>query len=148
MKSLAILTCTLLLPAVFSCGTVREKNQKKEETSDLQKAELVDNLDAFRNSADVTILDVRVVQNSLELDVEYSGGCETHEFRLLGSTMIQKSLPPKRGVLLFHDNKGDSCRSIESQTLRFDISVLAYEGGEIILNLEGWKTPVSYTKIP
>jgi hypothetical protein len=146
MKAPVVLICLFLFTLTVACGTAREKNHKKENSS-IQSAELVDNIQDFREGAAVTILAVRLVENSMELDVEYSGGCETHSFRLLGSTMVLKSLPPQRGVMLFHENNGDNCRSIEQRTLKFDISALAYPGGEVILKLDGWDQNISYTPV-
>ena len=144
------LTLSIGSLVMMSCKVAREKRSetKGSETKDSgdPRAELVANFDAYRNSASCTILKVIIDGNTMILDVEYSGGCEEHEFKLLGSEMIQKSLPPKRGVMLWHDNKGDSCRSIVNEQLKFDISALAYTGGEIILNLDGWATPISYTQ--
>ncbi|MBK9593088.1 MAG: hypothetical protein IPO32_16855 [Crocinitomicaceae bacterium] len=144
------LTLSIGSLVMMSCKVAREKRSetKGSETKDSvdPRAELVANFDAYRNSASCTILKVIIDGNTMILDVEYSGGCEEHTFKLLGSEMIQKSLPPKRGIMLWHDNKGDSCRSIVNEQLKFDISVLAYAGGEIILNLDGWATPISYTQ--
>jgi hypothetical protein len=130
---------------LMSCKVAREKRAETKGTG-YPKAELVANFDAFRNSASCSILKVSIEGNTMILDVEYSGGCEEHVFKLYGSEMIQKSLPPQRGIMLWHDNKGDSCRSIVNEQLKFDISAFAYEGGEIILNLDGWATPISYTQ--
>lgn len=139
-----VLTTSVIL---FSCKTSRDRRNSGGETSQLPKAELMENPESVENHTPVSILAVRLAANTLELDVEYSGGCEEHSFRLIGSTAIQKSLPPKRGILLYHNNNGDSCRGIENKTVKFDITPLAYESGEIILVLEGWKDPISYTAV-
>jgi hypothetical protein len=143
-------TLSLGILLLTSCKVAKEKRseEKGAETKDTgyPKAELVANFDAYKNSASCSIVSVNIEGNTMILDVEYSGGCEEHSFKLLGSEMIQKSLPPKRGIMLWHDNKGDSCRSIVNEQLKFDISNLAYAGGEIILNLDGWATPISYTQ--
>ena len=145
MKSV-VWTCLVLIATTTACATAREKKQKKEDTASMPAAELIENLEEYRKSDPFTILAVRVAENTMELDVEFSGGCENHEFKLYGSTMLMKSLPPKRGILLWHNANGDSCRSIEQRTLKFNITALAYAGGEVILNLDGWKEPISYTQ--
>lgn len=138
---------TIMLGAflLLACGTARESRKKDKEP--VQMAKIVDSFDEYGKGDAIRITDVSLEKNVLTLYVEYSGGCgdQKHTFELLGSSMIQKSLPPKRGVKLFHDNNGDDCRSLIQDTLKFDISPLAYTGGEIILQLEGWDTPVSYT---
>jgi hypothetical protein len=146
MKTIASLFLLLSIVAFTSCKTAREK-EAQTKAAQYPQGELVANFDSFRNSASFTITHVAIDGNNMIIDVEYSGGCEKHEFKLLGSEMIQKSLPPQRGVMLWHNNNGDSCRSIVEEKLTFDISAFAYEGGEIILNLDGWANPVSYTKV-
>jgi hypothetical protein len=142
----SVLSLSFSVLILMSCKAGREKSNETKG-SGYPKAELVANFDAFKNSASCSILKVTIEGNTMTIDVEYSGGCEEHVFKLYGSEMIQKSLPPQRGIMLWHDNKGDSCRSIVNEQLKFDISAFAYEGGEIILNLDGWKAPISYTKV-
>lgn len=144
MNRLTILALTLILTVLISCKTGRDGKSKPEENQ-LPKAELVSDFEPYSNSDECSILDVAVTENIMTLKVQYSGGCEKHEFKLIGSEMILKSFPPQRGIVLWHDNKGDSCRSIEEVELKFDISVFSYEGGEIMLNLQGWNEQISYT---
>lgn len=131
--------------AFISCKTSSEKKNKLEETS-FPKAELIENIDSLRDSSPVNILSASIEANIITLKISYSGGCERHEFKLYGSTFIMKSLPPQRGIMLWHNSNGDSCRELVEEEIKFDISIFAYEGGEIILNLNGLKEPISYTK--
>ncbi len=114
------------------------------EFGDSRKGKLVDDFSPYDKSVAINILAVKVNGNVLVIDVSYSGGCEKHEFELIGSKSIQKSLPPKRGIKLYHNANGESCRELINQTLSFDISEFAYPGGEIMLLLEGYLTPISY----
>ncbi|MBL7898677.1 MAG: hypothetical protein JNJ99_09095 [Crocinitomicaceae bacterium] len=145
MKRILFFVMLALVLTGMSCKSMREKKQEKNGGS-IPSAILVENMDEYRDNADFTITAVGVEGNIMTIDVQYSGGCQKHEFTLIGMKAIQKSLPPKRGVILFHNSNGDNCRSIVEEKLQFDISVLAYEGGEIILNLDTWATPISYTK--
>ena len=83
----------------------------------------------------------------MTLGISYSGGCEKHSFELLGSRLIQKSLPPKRGIILYHNSNGDSCRELVTEELIFDIRNLSYDKSEIILILEGYADPISYRAV-
>ncbi len=145
MKQITFFVMLALVLTGMSCKSVREKKQDKNGGT-VPSAILVENMDQYRNNADFSITAVSVEGNVMSIDVEYSGGCQEHEFKLLGMKAIQKSMPPKRGVFLYHNSNGDNCRSIVEEKLKFDISVLAYEGGEIILNLDTWANPISYTK--
>lgn len=148
-RNMKINVSFFLLFSIITLMSCKTAHEKKSQTKAAQNPEavLVANFDPYKNSASLTITQVAIEGNVMIIDVEYSGGCEKHEFKLIGSEMIQKSLPPQRGIMLWHDNKGDSCRSIVEEQLRFDISAFAYEGGEIILNMDGWVNPIPYTKV-
>jgi hypothetical protein len=86
--------------------------------------------------------------NTLVMRVSYSGGCENHQFDLVGNPNIAKSLPPIRSIELVHKSNGDACKAKMEETLRFNITNLAYkqEAGSVIkLNLGGWKEQLIYT---
>ena len=70
-----------------------------------------------------------------------------HEFELVGNKMITKSLPPKRGIFLYHNGNGDHCREHVTEELQFDITVFAYLDQEIVIRLQGWEPYISYTLV-
>lgn len=89
-----------------------------------------------------------IFENTLVLHVRYGGGCEKHEFSVIGSEQIAKSYPPIRGIQLVHNANGDKCRAIEDAIVEIDISELAYkqEGGEqIYLALDRYENRLLYT---
>ncbi len=61
---------------------------------------------------------------TLTLDVEYSGGCEDHEFDLVAWGGWLESFPIQVNVLLAHESHGDACDALITQGLRFDLSPL------------------------
>jgi len=96
----------------------------------------------------MTIADVKVVANMMTIVVQYSGGCASHDFKLVGSEYLSKSLPPIRQVALIHQSNGDLCKMLKTDTLCFDIRSLAYKQeaiSEVVLNLQGWNETVVYT---
>ena len=134
MKIIKIIASGLILFSLVICKT------KKEATANVvvhghPLSIITTDFSEYQNSASVTITAVLIEKNVMKISVSYSGGCEKHEFKLVGSKLIQKSMPPKRGIMLFHNNNGDSCRSIVEEDLLFDISNLAYDGNEIMLLL-------------
>lgn len=147
MKTLLFSVSALLL---LSCGTkkisgdgtgqtIEMKPEKKLEAT-LGKAEM--------NSHPVTISNAVIEGNKLILNVSYPGGCQEHFFKLVGSEMVAKSMPPQRGVRLVHTGEQDLCKALILKKLEFDISNLAYKkerGDVIMLNLEGWNEPLKYT---
>lgn len=100
------------------------------------------------SSDQISITSIKIEGNKMLIDVSYSGGCENHEFQVIGSTMISKSLPPIRAFQLIHNANGDKCKKLVMQTLEVDIKALAYKqeaGSKIFLSLEGWKEKIEYT---
>lgn len=142
--SIAILSCTLL----FSCGANKEKKDAKKDgvaqTTKMEKAYIGI---APKTMAEVSITEVTVVDNVMKIGVSYSGGCKDHDFDLVGSENIAKSLPAQRGITLVHKMNDDTCRELITETLEFNIEELAYKketGSEIILLLNGYKGKISY----
>jgi hypothetical protein len=99
-------------------------------------------------SESFTIQEASINGNVLRVTVSYSGGCGNHQFELVGSPNISKSLPPIRSIELVHQSNGDACKEKMEETLLINISNLAYkqEAGSVIkLNLSGWKEQLIYT---
>lgn len=71
--------------------------------------------DAFR------VQRVALVQDQLEIDVSYGGGCRPHRFRLAWTGTLTRSSPPHASFRLLHDAGGDPCKAIVRETLRFDL---------------------------
>lgn len=110
---------------------------------------IAENTDAPHWPADpVTIREATVKGDSLELVVNYAGGCRTHAFLLLSDAAWMESYPVQVGVRLAHDAEADPCRALLSRTLRFDLSPLktaynsAYQttAGIIRLNIRGFSS--------
>lgn len=55
----------------------------------------------------------------LELDVEYSGGCQEHDLDLVAWGGFLESDPVQVKVLLSHDGHDDACEALVMRTLRF-----------------------------
>lgn len=143
MKRYSFIGLAMIGFVFIQCNSLKKNKSNKVE--EYPKAELVKDFENMGESANVNILNVNVEGNLMKLSISYSGGCEKHTFKLIGSEAIQKSLPPKRGIMLYHNSNNDSCREMKEENLIFDISAFAYPEGEIILNLQGWENPISYT---
>jgi len=143
MKTTYLLLSLPLILLAISCGN-KDKDGKKDDVV-TSKGILVTDFSAYKDNANTTINTVSLEENVLSMNVSYSGGCEEHEFTLLGSKMISKSLPPQRGITLYHKSNNDSCRELITEDLAFDISDFAYGDKEIVLILKDWKDRISYT---
>lgn len=142
MKILALLP---MLTILFSCGIF--KKNTTEEVADRIAPREATLVKEIPDSDPISISNVQVNGNTLQLNVSYSGGCEEHQFDLYGNFAVMKSMPPKRAIKLVHNANGDNCRELIEKTLKFDISEFAItqtSGSEIILLLDGYKLPINY----
>ena len=131
---------------VVSCG-----NSKKIENNNINSINtsiLVDDFSEYsRTSSNTQILNATIHDSTLTISVSYSGGCKNHDFQLIGSKMIQKSLPPIRGIMLIHHSNNDDCRELIERDLKFNISNLKYPNGDIVLKLQGYKPRILFESI-
>jgi hypothetical protein len=75
--------------------------------------------------ASYNIRDAAIVADTLTVRVSYAGGCEDHAFELTGWADFTDRRPPVPvRVALTHDAKGDTCKALVQQELRFDLSPL------------------------
>ena len=139
MKNLAILL--YIIGIVWSCG-----NHKNHPL--ISGVIIESNFSEYaRHSAEVEILNANIVDSTLTLNVKYNGGCEDHTFKLNGSKVIQKSMPPIRGIMLIHNANKDQCRELIEQELKFNISDFKYPKSDIYLKLKGYKEKILFKSI-
>lgn len=71
------------------------------------------------------ISNVEIVGNCISITVNYSGGCEDHEFSL-GVVWPECGTPPVPPPVLFlcHNANNDMCEAYLTETLTFDLSLL------------------------
>jgi hypothetical protein len=92
-----------------------------------------------------TIEMMAIVGDCLELDVSYSGGCESHTFTSCWDQSFAESDPVQAWLWVDHDAKNDLCQAIVPDTWTIDLSALkqawqiAYQSqtGTIILHVGG-----------
>lgn len=153
MKFLALTVIGMLfLGCANKRNATREKVDKNETTKKTMdiikvKAEVVEN-SKIEKSDPFTIDTIEIRGNIMYIDVTYSGGCEAHEFSVIGSPFIAKSMPAIRGVQVLHNANSDSCEGLKKAKLEVYIDDLAYEqleGSSIYLTVQGWKERILYT---
>ena len=94
------------------------------------------------------IIHATIRGNFMEIEVSYSGGCDMHEFRLIGNQSLSKSVPPLRNIQLVHNAKNDACKKLITEKVTFSISNLAENttpGNKVKLQLENYKEPLEYS---
>jgi hypothetical protein len=69
----------------------------------------------------VSIKNVAVVNNLLQIDVSYGGGCGTHEFILYADSILMAGNPPILNFTLLHNANGDACKALITESLIFNL---------------------------
>lgn len=148
MKTILLLVTLISFTACANLKNAKNVSQNSDNQIENPKnvnATLGDN---SQSSLPTTIKAVTLNANVLKIEIEYTGGCKSHQFNLVGSQMISKSLPPIRAINLIHTADNEECKQLINDTVYFDLKDLAYkqEAGSVIkLNLEGWKEQIIYT---
>lgn len=134
---------TYLLPqGLYDRGTALIGSHEKQIYS-------IQTLDStFPDGVDDTfgLLNVRMANEKLTIELEYSGGCEDHDFELFYDPAFIETNPPQANLYLRHDGKNDSCDAIIRETRTFDLSALldnlqlAYPNNprDFSINLHTW----------
>lgn len=93
---------------------------------------------------DYTLNNATIDEDTLLINVSYSGGCEKHEMTLVASESFLESHPVQLPVSLAHNANGDACEAWLTEDYNFDLTPIktmyqeAYlqEAGTIILRLK------------
>ena len=140
----------LLLAA--SCASekqqISEARIQNESTSSTQNKIILAKIGRSTTiSNPIQIISAKLSANILTLDIKYTGGCIDHDFQMIGSPSIAKSMPPIRSIELIDTTTNDECEKITFETLTIDISDLSLQktkGSEIYLSLAGWPEKIKY----
>ena len=135
-----IIVFGILLTLMNSCNLFKG-NKNKKEVIGIAK---IDDFNNYRENDSYSIVNAFIDGDILNIDVTYSGGCKTHNFELIGSNMVAKSLPPQRNVLLVHHANGDDCRELMGERLKFNIQNLTFEGKDVMLRISNYDKEVLY----
>jgi hypothetical protein len=136
-------TLAILILLVLNCGCATHSKNQSEQI-------LIENAalgDISKKSDPYTITNVSVSGKNLKISINFSGDCNEHNFKLIGSEAISKSLPPQRSIVLIHESNGDACKKLVEKTLTYNIEAFSYQketGSTILLNLSGWKDRIEF----
>ena len=99
----------------------------------LSDGQLFDDLISDRSDASsdpFTILGIERSDNLLLVEVQYSGGCEEHQFNLVWDPEIrliaENEIGPNQAqLIIIHDGNGDLCEAALRETLTIDLSEIS-----------------------
>ena len=140
------------LSLFISCGTKKKSQTDPIKVSEVEVRDVaypLAELKAFSKKNDpYTLKEIKVNGNILELTVSYSGGCEKHDFSLIGNPELSSDKISVRKVQLVHKANGDQCKALKQKTLKFSITPLAdnyKRGTEVLLRFDNYEKGISYT---
>jgi hypothetical protein len=117
----------LVLTASVACSDTNAPPNGAWTAGDTWAGQLVltQDIDASHWPRDPVTINSAVIRgDSLELSVQFGGGCRDHEFGLITNGVFAESYPVQTWVMLVHDANGDRCKALLSRVLRFDLSPL------------------------
>ncbi len=99
-----------------------------------------------------SIHSVILENNTLKINITYTGGCEEHDFMLIGTKNFMESDPVQVNILLSHNANNDPCDALINEELNYNLTPLknawqqAYQkdSGIIIIWLEGFAESIYY----
>jgi hypothetical protein len=124
---------------------VRIKNAAGDENWELRNPTL-NHAPIGNNGFAMELAEIR--EDKLAIHVRYGGGCRQHSFQLNWDGSIMESFPPQVILELSHNNHGDNCMALLSDTLQFDLSTLEgfpAETTDLIISFPGGGTTIRYT---
>lgn len=85
-----------------------------------------------------------LTEDTLNIRVSFSGGCQNHQFTLIASDTFIESVPVQLAVVIAHNANGDTCEAYPTENYRFDLTPIkrryqnAYrqDTGTLILRLK------------
>ena len=100
-------------------------------------------VNAHRDS--IIIHNVKINQDRITFNISYGGGCQNHEFLLIGTGVYAESYPVQTQILLSHNSNNDTCLALFTDFLTFDLTPLkqhyrnmySEDSATIILHIDG-----------
>ena len=126
----------------ISCKTFLSRSK---DTSSHAKTLIINSSAVYSSELNkVRILDTKIIGDILQIKIEYSGGCEKHDFNLIFNGVWKRSLPPKISLFLEHKFEHEKCKSLVSKIIEFDIKKLKDKNNEVYINLVGYSKSIKY----
>ena len=126
----------------MSCKTIP---QRHKDTSKYHKTLIINSSIPYSTELHkVRILNTKIIDDILQIKIEYSGGCEKHDFNLIFNEIWKKSMPPKITLFLEHKDGNDKCKALVNEVLKFDIKKLKEKTNVVYINLVGYSKSIKY----
>ena len=132
---IALLTLCTLLVAI---GCDRMDNQTIDEINEVSGDDIgtigttVIAMTPEAAGTDAYVINAATIEDdTLRVNVSYSGGCETHAFTLVAEPRFLESFPVQQRVSIAHNANGDTCEALITEDHVFDLTPIkeAYQKG-------------------
>jgi hypothetical protein len=142
------LTGILLGGTLTACSVLDDQSSGSSNTAKTPSKVLIIDQNTAKYPMDaVTIRDASVIGDSLTMLVAFSGGCRTHDFKVVWDGAMMKSLPGQINVVLSHNANDDMCEALLTQDVTVSLSPLAaHANNGVIIHLKGFDKPLLYQK--
>jgi hypothetical protein len=140
----------LIMLSVVACKN-RKTTTETSAAKNVKHKDVVvhDTYNLPKDNADFDVESASIKGDLLTMIVTYSGGCKEHVFTAHATKVYMKSMPPQIGLMIEHQNNGDDCRSIVTDTLMFNLVPVRYPGNEkdytVIIRLPKVEEGLPYT---
>lgn len=134
--------------SITACSVIDNQSSGSSVVAASSKVLIIDQNIARYPMDGVTIKDASIIGDSLTMLVSYSGGCKTHDLKVISNGAMMKSMPPQMNIVVSHNAHEDMCEAMITQDLTVSLEALkqqAHSGG-IVLHLKGFDKPLSYQR--
>ncbi|MFZ8837178.1 MAG: hypothetical protein ACO2XQ_09045 [Flavobacteriales bacterium] len=118
-KEFGLLLFWLTISTLFACQGLRGL---PDEALERTPRDTEEDLSSESASTDpFTLINAEIKEDSIFIEVQYSGGCADHDFRLIEQAPMVRSMPPKRLLQLYHESNDDPCRALIQEVRSIDL---------------------------
>ena len=135
-KNIFICSLTLFI-TLFAIGCDRMDDQSIDKT--VEAGDDIGNIGntviaatSEASGTDAYVINTATIEgDTLQINVSYTGGCETHEFTLVAEERFLESFPVQLRVSLAHNANLDTCEDSITEAHQFDLTPIktAYQKG-------------------
>ncbi len=87
----------------------------------------------------IDVLGLTQADTTLEVEVGHASGCAEHRYAICWPGLaIAESDPPQVGLVVWHDDGGETCEAYEQTTVRVDLTPIFDAAGDTVqLSVDG-----------
>jgi hypothetical protein len=139
----------LVMVSLFACKNRKSTASSQSVKQAIPKDVIIhESYNLPKDNADFEITSAQISGDLLTLIVTYSGGCKEHVFSAHATRMYMKSMPPQLGLMIEHVDNDDTCRSLVTDTLVFNLVPVRYPGNDkdytVIIRLPNVEEGIPY----